>query len=182
VTAPPVGRRTALVVVVSEADQLVATFRARHHRAATERRVPPHVTVLVPFVPSDVLEAQVLADVRQHAATLGAFDAELTHVATFSGHVWLAPAPRERFVELIRRTYRRFPEYPPYGGEHPEPEPHLTLGQAESPAALAAMAAVAERQLAPGLPLRFGVEALTLLAEGLDEQWRTVEVFPLAGT
>jgi hypothetical protein len=180
VTAPPAGLRTALVVVVPEADPLVATFRALHHRAAVERRVPPHVTVLVPFVPPELVDEQLRADVRAHAAALGAFDAELRRVATFSGHVWLAPTPRERFVELIRQIYWRFPDYPPYGGDHPEPEPHLTVGQAESPAELPALAAAAERQLAPGLPLRFRVDALTLLAEGADGVWRTIEAFPLA--
>jgi 2'-5' RNA ligase len=143
--------------------------------------VPPHVTVLVPFVAPDALGADVRSHVRAHAAEQLEFDAELTHVATFPDHVWLAPAPRDRFLALIRRTYERFPEYPPYGAEHTEPEPHLTIGQAESAPAVAALAAAAERQLAHGLPLRFRVDALTLLEEGSDGAWSTVEAFPLAG-
>jgi len=45
--------------------------------------------------------------------------------------VWLAPEPRERFVELVRTTCARFPEFPPYEGEGGEPEPHLTIGAVE---------------------------------------------------
>jgi hypothetical protein len=174
-------RRTALVLVVPEAQPLVGAFRARHDPAAVARGVPPHVTVLVPFVPPAELSDLVRSQVRAHAAGLDAFNADVTHVSTFSGHVWLAPAPRDRFLALIRRTYARFPEYPPYGGDHPEPEPHLTVGQAESASALAAMAACAERELEPGLPLPFRVDALTLLEEGSDGVWLTVEVFPLGG-
>jgi 2'-5' RNA ligase superfamily protein len=174
-------RRTALVLVVPEAQPLVGAFRARHHAAAVARGVPPHVTVLVPFVPPEELDDLVRSEVRVHAAGLDAFDAEITHVATFSGHVWLAPAPRERFVALIRSTYTRFPEHPPYGGDHVEPEPHLTVGQADSSEALAAVKVSAERELAPGLPVRFRVEALTLLEEGNDGVWRPVETFPLDG-
>jgi len=178
-TATP--RRTALVLVVPEAQPLVGAFRARHDAAAVARRVPPHVTVLVPFVPPEELSDLVLSELRAHAAGLDAFDADVTHVSTFSGHVWLAPAPRDNFLALIRRTYARFPEYPPYGGDHPDPEPHLTVGQADSPPALAAVAASAERVLGPGLPLSFRVDALTLIREGSDGVWRTVERCPLDG-
>jgi 2'-5' RNA ligase len=174
-------RRTALVLVVPEAQPLVRAFRARHHAAAVARGVPPHVTVLVPFVPPEELDDLVRSQVRAHAAGLEAFDAEVTRVATFSGHVWLAPAPRDSFLALIRRTDARVPEYPPYGGDHADPEPHLTIGQADSPAALAAATASAERELGPGLPLRFRVDALTLLVEGCDGVWRAVETFPLDG-
>jgi 2'-5' RNA ligase len=174
-------RRTALVAVVPDVEPLVGAFRALHHAAAVARGVPPHITVLVPFVPPEALDADVRSQVRAHAAGLEAFDAELTRVATFAGHVWLAPAPRERFVALIRRTYERFPEYPPYDGDHPEPEPHLTVGQARSASALAGMAASAERELGPGLPVRFRVAALTLLEEGGDGVWRTVDTCPLGG-
>jgi 2'-5' RNA ligase len=174
-------RRTALVLVVPEAQQLVGAFRARHDAVAVARGVPPHVTVLVPFVPPEELSDLVRSQVRAHAAGLDAFDADVTHVSTFSGHVWLAPAPRDRFLALIRRTYARFPEYPPYGGDHPDPEPHLTVGQADSPAALAAVVASAKRELEPGLPLSFRVDALTLLEEGSDGAWRTVETCALDG-
>ena len=121
------SRRTALVVVVAEAEPLVGPVSGAHHAAAVARGVPPHVTVLVPFAAPDALDDAVQSQVRTHAATLDAFDAEVTRVATFTGHVWLAPAPRDRFVALIRRTSERFPAYPPYGGNHPDPEPHLTV-------------------------------------------------------
>ena len=120
---PATERRTALVVVVDEATPLVASFRLRHHRRAVERNIPPHVTILVPFVPAAALDPAAMAAVKDLFGSLPAFAASLEHVAAFPAHVWLTPAPRERFLALIRRVYERFPEYPPYGGEQAEPEP-----------------------------------------------------------
>lgn len=178
-SAPPVGRRSALVVVPAAAP-LVGAFRARHDAAAVVRAIPPHVTVLFPFVPAQELVASVRAEVRALAARLRPIDAELSRVATFAGHVWLAPTPRDRFIVLLREMHEHFPAYPPYGGAHAEPEPHLTIGEAASPPELETVAA-ARRELATGLPVAFRVDSLTLLEEGSDGTWQTVETFGLAG-
>jgi 2'-5' RNA ligase len=180
VSAPSAGERTALVVAVPNAEPLVGRFRARHDPHAVARAIPPHVTVLFPFVPARELGAVVHDDVRALAARFRRFDAELARIATFVGHVWLAPEPREGFVDLLRGTYEHFPAFPPYGGAHEEPEPHLTVGEVPSAAELAAVAAAAQRELAPGLPLEFRVDALTLVEEGSDGTWRTAETFALA--
>jgi 2'-5' RNA ligase len=172
-------RRTALAVVVDEAEALVGSFRRRHHRGAVERRIPPHVTILVPFAAPATLDAALTAALERLYGSLPSFAASLARVAAFPRCVWLAPEPRERFLALIRRTYERFPEYPPYGGEHPEPEPHLTIGEAENDAVLEPLVAAAERELAPGLPLRFRVERIALLAESVDGTWGHVRDFRL---
>ena len=180
-SAPPAGGRTALVVAVSSAEPLVGAFRDRHDPHAVARAIPPHVTVLFPFVPARGFGAVVRADVRVLAARFRPFDAELSRVATFAGHIWLAPTPRQRFVDLLRGTYEHFPAFPPYGGAHDEPEPHLTVAETASAPELAAVAAAAQRELAPGLPLKFRVGALTLLEKASDGSWRTAETFALAG-
>ena len=43
-------RRSALVVVATEAEPVVSEWRARYHRESVKRRIPPHLTVLFPFV------------------------------------------------------------------------------------------------------------------------------------
>ena len=175
-------RRSALVVDVPEAEPLVSRFRAEHDVDAVLRRIPPHVTVLFPFVPVAELGRAIHSRVAAVAGRVRAFDAQLARAATFEGHVWLAPVPRARFVRLMRRVYAAFPLLPPYGGLHPDPEPHLTVGRAASAPALAAVAAAAERELVPALPLSFRVDALALLAEEVDGTWSSADSFPLAGS
>ena len=174
-------RRTALVVLVSEAEPLVGGFRACYHADAVARGIPPHVTVLFPFVPAAEFRRERAAAVRALAAGATAFEARLARVATFDGHVWLAPVPRGRFVALIRQATAAFPFFPPYGGAHADPVPHLTIGQAGSPSELSVVEAAARRELGPALPFSFRVDALTLLEELADGSWRAARRFPLAG-
>ena len=179
--APRVGHgRTALVVLVPEADRLVGTFRNRHHADSVARGIPPHITVLFPFVPAAEVGREPVAAVRALAGVATAFEARLTRVATFDGHVWLEPAPRDRFVGLIREASAAFPSFPPYGGVHAGPVPHLTVGQASSSTELSVIEAAARRELGSGLPLVFRVDALTLLEELADGSWRSARRFPLA--
>ena len=176
---PAAERRTALVVVVDEAERLVEPFRRRHDSRAVDRRIPPHVTVLFPFVPVAELDRAVNGELESLFRSSPAFDATLGHVAAFPQHVWLVPEPRDRFLALIRDTCARFPDYPRYGGAHAEPVPHLTVGEVEDGSDVESLVAVAEHELTPGLPLRFRVERVTLLAEGTDGTWDRARDFRL---
>ena len=173
---PPDERRTALIVAV-RAEALVDDFRRRHRGFAFERGVPPHVTVLCPFAPAASVGDGMRAELAAHFSGLAPFAAELTEVAQFDVAVWLAPRPRDRFVDLIAATCARFPDYPPYGGEFPEPEPHLTVAELSDRSEKIgdSVERVVERArvvLGPGLPFAFRVDAVTLLEEQGDGNWR----------
>jgi 2'-5' RNA ligase len=164
---------------VEPADAVVSGFRARFDADAVARRIPPHVTVLFPFHPAGLVDAGVRAAIAGHARTLDAFDAALVGVGTFEQHVWLAPAPRERFVALVEATCRRFPELPPYEGAFPNPEPHLTVGAVGDAGSLESIAEAARAELAPRLPVAFRVDALSLYEEQPDDTWALASSFPL---
>jgi hypothetical protein len=68
--------RTALVVVLPEAEPFVSAFRARHDARMVVRRMPAHVTVLFPWVPQSELESG-LRTARELFAALPTFDAAL---------------------------------------------------------------------------------------------------------
>jgi 2'-5' RNA ligase len=170
-------RRTALSVVVPEADVVVADFRRRFDPGAA-KNVPPHVTLLFPFAPADTVDDALLDAVRGLYAGVDGFDFELVRVARFARHVWLAPEPKERFVDLIRLSSARFPEYPRYGGEFDEhdPVPHLTIGEADD---VESLAATAQRELGPGLPLPCSARKVTLLEEQPGLTWAARTKFAL---
>jgi hypothetical protein len=134
--------------------------------------------VLIPYVAAAALDDAAISAARDHFAHVAPSDAKLVEVGRFTEHVWLAPAPRERFVELIRSACRRFPDSL-HGEEFPDPVPHLTVGQASGGSRLDQVAQAAEAELAPRLPVRFRVDSAWLLVEQSNGTWVAAERFPL---
>ena len=172
-------RRAGLFVVVP-ADDLVGDFRRRHHAASVARKLPPHVTVWFPFRPVSAVDDALRAELARHFSGLAPFAAELTGVGRFARHVWLAPEPRDRFVELMQTTRGRFRDAS-FGEEaHREPVPHLTIGEARRGEDVEQLEARARGELEPLLPFGFMVAAVSLLEEGADGLWHELARFELA--
>jgi 2'-5' RNA ligase len=167
---------SALLVVVAAAEAAVGEHRALWDGAAA-MGVPAHITVLYPFVAPELIDAAVLAAVREAVSSVPRFDAELVRVAWFDERVvYVEPAPAQRFRELTAALWRRFPDWPPYGGVHSDVVPHLTIGHDAARDVLAEAAADVESHL----PIRFGVEGVRLMAgSSAAGSWRTLAEFPL---
>jgi hypothetical protein len=150
-------RRSALIVPVAEAEPWVAELRLAHDPAAA-RGVPAHITVLVPFVPPELLDEEAVA---QTLAPFDAFTFELVAVERFAdGVVWLRPEPSRPFVELTGAFWSRWPEHPPYEGAHAEVIPHLTVS-------------LTRIELELPLPIACRAREVTLLEEDEpDQRWR----------
>jgi hypothetical protein len=177
---PVVGRprETALSIVVPEAETPTVDFRTRFLMRTVARRIPAHITLLYPFVDADTVDAALLDEVRALYASSAAFAFTLARVETFAAHVWLAPEPRRRFIELIELTYARFPGCAPYGGKFAgsEPVPHLAIGEGPD---VDALRREAERSLAGSLPLRCRAHTVSLLEEQSDGTWAERAAFAL---
>jgi hypothetical protein len=169
--------RSALLVMVPEADPVVGRHRAVLDRAAG-LGVAAHVSVLVPFVAPELIDGAVLAGVREVVGGVPRFSAELARVSWFGDRVvFLAPEPAEPFRVLTGALWRRFPGCPPYGGEFAEVVPHLTIGHDAPPGVLSAAAA----EVVVSLPVCFEVASVLLLAgDDRPGSWATVAEFPLA--
>jgi 2'-5' RNA ligase len=135
------------------------------------------VTLLYPFVPPSKIDDQVIQALAEALQTVPAFGITLPRISWFGDRVvWLAPEPDEPFRKLISAVSARFPDYPPYGGGHPELIPHLTIGH-DAPAQALRAAAAAVR---PHLPTHAYIRT-ALIIQGSDapESWRTVAELPL---
>lgn len=166
---------SALVVLVPEAEGLVAALRLRHDPAAADG-VPAHVTVLYPFVsPIDDDSVDKVATIcRQHAP----FSAEFTAVDRFPGLVvWLRPEPSERFSALIAAAVAAFPEWPPYGGSIAEAVPHLTVTDGVD----AGTASTVQAELERGLPVYSEINDVALLLQDETGRWNLARTWPLGG-
>jgi 2'-5' RNA ligase len=165
---------TALVVEVPEAEPLVAEWRAQYDWSA-QRGVPAHITLLYPFVPTERVDGRLLDELRDLFASQPAFSFTLTTVARFPDVAWLSPEPAEPFEALTDLIAERYPEHPPYEGEHDVVIPHLTVAEGDVDLQDRVEAALAGR-----LPVSAQADEVSLLEEGDDELWRRAASFPLA--
>jgi 2'-5' RNA ligase len=170
---------TGVIVPVAAAEPVVGRHRRRlDHSAAWG--VPAHVTVVYPFVPPGRIDAETIEETAAALAEVSAFSCTFTQVNWFGEDVvWLAPEPDGRFRELTRAVWRRFPDYPPYKGEHADPTPHLTIGS-KAVADLENMRRAAA-EIKAELPIIARIDHARLVA-GSDEpgSWRTVAEFALS--
>jgi 2'-5' RNA ligase len=168
--------QTALIVAVPEAEAAVGRWRALLDPAASWG-VPAHVTVLYPFVAPDQVTEAVLEQLAGVAAAFPRFRVTFGRVAWFGDDVvWLAPAPDEPFKALTMALWRRFPHSPPYGGEHSEVVPHLTIGHGAAKPVLQQAAEAVEAHL----PVDAAIGRLRLIAGSQEPgSWRTVAAFDL---
>ena len=167
--------RSALVVLVAEAEPLVAHHRFLHDPVAA-RGVPAHVTVLHPF--RAVVDLATAHTVENLAAEISSFRATFAAVGRFPGEVvYLAPEPLEHFEQMTLTFAEAFPDCPPYGGTIPDPHPHLTVGSRVNETT----ADFLERAMTAGLPISTHVERLTLLVEDDDGMWSVGTSWPLRG-
>lgn len=136
--------------------------------------MPPHVTILSPFIDAEAIDRGVTAKLGEIVAKVPAFDVGFEVVrrwpASELGHgvVWLEPAPSAPFVTLTRAMWAAFPDHPPYGRPDDELEAHLTIA-IDDPARFGAVEAEGSRLV----PFRRRATAVALVVEGPDGRWRT---------
>jgi 2'-5' RNA ligase len=165
---------SAVVVVVDAAEQVVGPWRARYDSSAAAG-VPPHITVLYPFLPLADVTDDVLHRLGEIFAAEPAFELTLARVERFAEDVlWLAPEPAEPFRRLTQAVWRAWPHHPPYEGAYDDVTPHLTVADRPDPALFDTISA----DVAGALP------CVTQVSEGqmlvvVDGGWSTRATFPL---
>ncbi|MDP1876300.1 MAG: 2'-5' RNA ligase family protein [Actinomycetota bacterium] len=173
-------RETALLIEVPEAEPLVGPWRERYD-PVTARGIPAHITALWPFVPPPDLDAAVIERLRMVLADVKPFACLLAGVDEFPGVLWLRPEPDNPFRALTRALWTAFPEFPPYGGAFPDPQPHLTVGLANSPPAQAALHRELSDAFTGGLPVHCTMSSLTVFTSDDTGLWSRAHVLELGG-
>jgi 2'-5' RNA ligase len=170
--------RSAIIVPVPETEQLLNRYR-RALKHAGAALVPAHVTVLYPFVHPREIGPHTLADIADAVAGFPAFDCMFAQVKWFGEEVvWLEPNPDNHFRALTKAVCERFPDHQPYGGEHRETVPHLTVADSRTGDPVSKRHAAAG--IDAGLPIQARIDRVRLVA-GEDEHgpWRTITEFTL---
>jgi 2'-5' RNA ligase len=155
--------RTALIVAVPEAEEAVGAYRLAHDSSAA-LGVPAHITVLFPFVAPEAVDEVTIAEV---VAQIPAFAFRLDSVERFDdGVTWLRPEPSEPFTALTRAVWKRWPDHPPYEGEHDDVIPHLTVSDEHI-------------EVSIELPIDARATQVVLIEEDDRGSWRERARFPL---
>jgi 2'-5' RNA ligase len=118
---------SVVLVPALGAGQVVTDLRLRYDPSA-RAGVPPHVTLMFPFVPPPDLSDPIIDALQSVMGRAEAFDFTLTRVSQFEqGVVYLVPEPASPFVALTQQIGRAFGLLP-FGGEFGEdPVAHLTV-------------------------------------------------------
>jgi 2'-5' RNA ligase len=135
--------------------------------------VPAHITVIYPFVPTELLDSSVRRRAARALASQAPFAFRLSAVRRWPNSHYLAVEPLEPFEAIVRSLVEVFPEYPPYAGEFAY-VPHVTIAEGDDPSLA---------RLARDLTMRAGeqeVARILLIAQGRDGTWRYRWTFPLA--
>jgi 2'-5' RNA ligase len=135
--------------------------------SAARLGVPPHVTLLFPFMPAAALTPPIRGALTEIAAAVEPFEVRFGAVGRFPGIVYLVPEPGRLFSTLTDAIAARFPAYQPYEGVFEEVIPHLTLVESAT-APLDRIADAAQRRL----PFTHRASAMEVLVEGPDARWR----------
>lgn len=167
---------TALVVPMPEADPVVGRFR-RALDSGAAAGVPAHVTVVYPFMPVEQVDRDVLRHLRDLFVTIEEFECSLASIAWFDRSVmYLRPEPDVPLRRMTRLVVERWPQWPPYGGAHRDPTPHLTIADNGDDDAMRRAAAI----IGAELPLDIVVSEVHLYAGSSEPgSWHHLQTLPL---
>lgn len=169
---------TAVVIAFPELSFVVDGWREQTCDDRTSIGIPPHVTLLHPFVAAEAIDESLLGQLRSLFAASAPFDVVFADARRWPGMLYLAPEPPEPFACLTKAIVERWPDYPPYEGIHDQVIPHLTVAYGDD-----ALLAEVEADVAPKLPISAGVSEAALLEEvEPDRLWRTRARFALGGS
>lgn len=166
---------TAVVIAFPALSPVVDGWRERTCADRPSIGIPPHVTLLHPFVPAEAVDDEVLAELEQLFAATAPFAVSFSELRRWPEMAYLAPEPSEPFSRLTAAIFKRWPDYPPYEGIHETVIPHLTVAYGDD-----ALLAEIEADVTPKLPIDAHVAEAVLLEElEPDVRWATRGRFPL---
>jgi len=172
------GSLSAVAVAVPEAVPAVDGWRERTCLAKPSLGIPPHVTVLFPFMAPEQIDAAVLGELRRIASQTPCFRFRLGETGRFAATLYLAPDPAEPFIHLTGEIVERFPDWKPYGGVFESVVPHLTVAEGN-----AAVLDEVEVDVRRALPIKaVAREALVIAETRSDTRWHTVARLPFGSS
>ena len=168
--------RSALIVAVPEAVSAVDDWRERTCYGKPSSGLPPHITILFPFVPPPRIDDRLIEDLSTLFGAFESFRFELRAAERFPAVLYLAPNPADPFLLLIDTVCAAYPDYPPYGGAFDAVVPDLTVAEGDS-----RTLSDAEADVVPALPMSAEARGVLFIeeVEPNSARWQTRARLPL---
>ncbi len=170
-------RETSIDILVTELENLISPWRQATVSAAS-KSVPPHISLLYPWrsAPVDKADINALREVvRDHRS----LQLKFTGIDNFpNGTIYLGIEKTPELTLLIRKIFKAFPDTPPYGGEFPDPMPHLTIAKS-SDAELEELMQEISAVLSPKLPIEIALHEIVVMEEDETGNWKIHTRIPL---
>jgi 2'-5' RNA ligase len=173
-----VTAESAILVALPELHEFTERWRSACEVAGDPPRplsevVPPHITVLVPWVP-DPKAPRAVAALREVAATSSPFEISFDSVAVWDDLVLFEPES-DRLDGLLSEVWEKFPDHPPYDGQFETVHPHVTVSTQGGEA----VGAEVRDALAQRGDFTVRVGELSTWQRGSDGIWQQLDTFPL---
>jgi 2'-5' RNA ligase len=120
------ARESAIDIHLESLDDLLKPWRQITVEVAN-KGVPPHLTLLYPWRVAPLSAGDILA-LQAALQPLEPFEIRFTKLSHFARRVLylaLGEASERAVKNLMQTLFQAFPETPPYGGQFPDPTPHL---------------------------------------------------------
>ena len=170
------SKESAIILPVGEAEPIVSSLRRQYDKSAG-LGVPAHITLLYPFLPPHLAEAEI-ENLAEFFNRITAFEFSLSEARRFPRTAYLHPDAPERFVDIIRKLLEKWPGCQPYSGAFPDTIPHLTVADDVDIAVLE----VVQKYLLQHLPITCIAKEAWLLFSDDNGFWSRRRHFPLDGS
>ena len=137
--------------------------------------VAGHVTLLYPFVEAAALSTKIRRTIESIASGHPSFSFVLSGPFQWPDTVYAAVDPDEPFLAIHRELAVAFPGYPIYGRPGFDLIPHVTIAESQYVSDPSVLGDTSWSDL----PVDGLVNGLEVIADGADQQWRTVWTVPL---
>ena len=163
-------RETSIDILVTELDDILSPWRHATASVAS-KSVPPHISLLYPWrsAPIDDADINALRAVVQDHRSLRLRFAGIGNFP--NGTIYLGIEKAPGLTLLIRKIFKAFPDTPPYGGEFPDPMPHLTVANS-SDENLDELIQEISAALASKLPIEIAVQEIVVMEEDETGNWK----------
>jgi len=165
---------SGLILAVPSLTSVIGPWRATVPSAAGGGS-PPHVTLLYPWLPAPT-SPQQRAELRQVLTRIEAITLAFSHLDRFPSGVLFLTLTDEADTAVravTRQLVAAFPACLPYGGEFPDPHPHLTVALGTH-AELDVIQSAVEGAVVAFMNKPVTVADVTVMERGTDDLWREV--------
>ena len=169
---------TALAIPLRQLSPLLQPFLLEHVQSSAAK-VPPHLTIHLPFLQFDAITENVQEDLARLFAAHAGFTVTLRHTNRFpqAGVLYLEPDDPGPLLAISSAIWQQFPAAVP---DFSEPTMHLTIAHGNhDAAALDRLEDLFHRRYGHLLPFHATASEAVLYVKQ-DNEWQEHLVFPLA--